>query len=127
MMRVVVFVAALLAGCATGPTPRPAPVFKLQAEDVGSKQTSCGAGELVRQRGASPAGSRVIAVLRVEADQAVSLEALEQVLEVAARRRCAAGFAVTRASADDGATGYLDATAEAWTLDTADVGAVGSP
>ena len=106
--------AVFVSSCASAPELRREPVFKLVADDVGAKGDSCG-GMLEVSRGKRPDGSRVVSVLAVSADRAVSLEALEQLLQVAARRRCASGFVVLRATADDGATGYLEATAESWT------------
>ncbi len=102
-----------LSSCRTPAATRTAPVLRLSADDVGAKGGTC-SGELDQRRGQRPPASRVIAVLRAESDRPVSLEAFEQLFEVAARRRCADGVAVLRATADDGANGYLDATAEVW-------------
>lgn len=103
-------------GCATTPPSPPPPVFSVDADDVGPKGTACGA-KLQKSRGARPANARVVAVLSVTADQPVPLEALEQVLVVAALRRCATGLAILRASAADGADGFVDAAGEAWEVE----------
>jgi hypothetical protein len=65
-------------------------------------------------RGRRPDGTAIIAVVTATSDQPVPLKALEQVVFVAARRRCADGFAIVRAEASDGATGFTKALAEVW-------------
>ncbi len=109
----VVVGALTVGGCATTPASPPPPVFSVHVEDAGPKGTACGA-KLQTSRGARPANARVVAVVSVSADQPVPLEALEQVLVVAALRRCATGLAILRASAADGAEGFVDAAGEAW-------------
>jgi hypothetical protein len=108
-----VTVLGVACACVTTPVPPPPPLIRLQVDDVGPQGAACGA-TLQMARGARPANSRVVATVVVSADRPVPLEDLEQVLTVAALRRCATGLAVLRATAADGAVGYLDAQGEAW-------------
>lgn len=108
--------ALTVGGCATTPPSPPPPVFSVAADEVGPKGTACGA-KLQKTRGARPANARVVAVLTASVDQPVPLEALEQVLVVEALRRCATGLAILRASAADGADGFVDAAGEAWEVE----------
>jgi hypothetical protein len=122
-----VTVLGVVSACATTPVSPPPPVIRLQVDDVGPQGAACGA-TLQMTRGARPANSRVVATVVVSADRPVPLEDLEQVLTVAALRRCATGLAVLRAAAADGAVGYLDAHGEAWeAMEPSAVGAGEAP
>ncbi|HEY1100974.1 MAG TPA: hypothetical protein VGF99_18695, partial [Myxococcota bacterium] len=116
MRHVVVGTALLVVGCAGTPvsTAREAPpVFTVEVDEQGEKGSRCHV-ELVKRRGARPETSDVIATVVISADKPAPLEAFDQLLVVQARRRCADGFAMLQAAMDDGANGYVDATAELW-------------
>jgi hypothetical protein len=115
MMRLAGVGLCLLAACASTPLPPPAPVLSMSVDDVGPVGTAC-EGVLEHLRGRRPEGTVISSIVTASADQPVPLEALEQVVFVAARRRCANGFAVVRADASDGATGFTQAIAEVWVV-----------
>lgn len=108
-------IGAALSACASAPKGPAPPSFAVEVVDVSAPGASCGRPPQTN-RGPRPQEARVIATATVRVDQAVSLEAIEQVLLVQGLRRCAAGISVLRASQDPGAEGFVDAAAELWDL-----------
>lgn len=115
-----------LIGCQT---PRPTPprtTYAVDVERLGARGQACRV-RVEHARGPLPPATRPIVRITVTASAPSSLEALEQVILVAAARECAHGFTVQRASSAEGAEGYWDAVATAWArLENDEEGAVGS-
>jgi hypothetical protein len=113
MRRVIGIGAGVCIACASTPPAAPAPVLSVRVEDVGPIGTACDSA-VERLRGRRPDATVISSIVTASADQPVALETLEQLVHVVARQRCAGGFAVVRAEASDGATGFTQAVAEVW-------------